>query len=140
MQSALPLLMAALLLRTIVSPAENHNSMTCYGDARDGYFSKQFTSHGSDQTDSELPFPADKCRLAREMLEEIQYLRTLMDKCERCPVGTMNLVDGGRCKDKPCLSETSCVDTGSGAICGPCPVGFDSDGGVNCVPRAAKCH
>ncbi|XP_065077547.1 uncharacterized protein LOC135700817 [Ochlerotatus camptorhynchus] len=130
---------------------------TCrYGDARDHYFQQPFP-YGSnpevdayDLVDDDSPFPADKCRLAKEMEKEIQYLRRLMDKCERCVSSeeemstqlrgpnrkSVNCEDGG---SSWCLSGPSpCEDTPFGSICELCQIGYDKNGST-CVRRAASC-
>ncbi|KAL1394664.1 hypothetical protein pipiens_011787 [Culex pipiens pipiens] len=71
------------------------------------------------------------------MEKEIQYLRNLMDKCDRCESGTSSpITDGRKCADSPCASGASCTDTPTGAtVCGPCPVGYDGNG-LSCTPRS----
>ncbi|XP_021694815.1 cartilage oligomeric matrix protein-like [Aedes aegypti] len=122
-----------------------------YGDARDHYFSQPFRYGESASEDArnlvedDSPFVvADKCRLAKDMEQEIQYLRTLMDKCERCvssldsiPAGSsgrgVSCEDGGAfwCRER----SLPCIDTPIGAVCTPCPVGHDWNGS-ECIPRA----
>ncbi|XP_062539626.1 uncharacterized protein LOC134207768 [Armigeres subalbatus] len=126
-----------------------------YGDARDHYFRRPFRYGTNAYEDAEnlveddFPFlAADKCRLAKDMEQEIQYLRTLMDKCERCdsavePLPAKLTTLSGRsvaCGDGASSwcrgADLPCIDTPYGAFCAPCPVGYDRNGTL-CVERTS---
>uniref|UniRef100_A0A1Q3FR29 Putative conserved secreted protein n=1 Tax=Culex tarsalis TaxID=7177 RepID=A0A1Q3FR29_CULTA len=131
--------LALVLLPALTPQAVNHFRDLrpgCFGDARDQYFAEA-TPFQENPEDDEFGFAPDKCRLATAMEKEIQYLRNLMDKCDRCEYGTSSpITDGRKCADSPCASGASCTDTPTGGtVCGPCPVGYDGNG-LSCSPRA----
>ncbi|XP_053698006.1 cartilage oligomeric matrix protein-like [Sabethes cyaneus] len=119
----------------------------CYGDARDYYFQQSMLL--ADMLPRNSPFAPDKCRLAYDMLKQIENLRVVMDKCDRCQAEIVEIPSrGGICGGGLCFEGSSCTDNyrPSTAVCGPCPVGFDGNG-THCIRRnlaksysATRCH
>ncbi|XP_058445339.1 cartilage oligomeric matrix protein-like [Malaya genurostris] len=129
-----------LTVLILIPTGEVNPTPVCYGDARDHYLQPGKNHH---QQTEHSPFPPDKCRLAKEMEQEIHVLRTLMDKCDRCLAETTTLTgEGGdgrrRCSEGPCFGQTPCIETSDGkTVCGPCPVGFDGNG-THCHARTGS--
>ncbi|XP_055534710.1 thrombospondin-3a-like [Wyeomyia smithii] len=106
----------------------------CYGDVRDYYFRLPLFS---ELTSENSPFPPNKCRQAYDMLEQIQQLRVVMDKCDQCMAGISEVPLGGTsCRGGLCFEGSSCTKNyrSASAVCGPCPVGFDGNG-TYCTER-----